>query len=238
MTDKIKGQSGQAAKRPRAFPDFAAHWVMAIVFAVLGAAPLCAQEIVPKPSTPAVSTAPAEHPKEAEPVYHLLGFRLGGTDRVDADKIFASLPHHKGDLVTRADITNDTGRIEAALAAAHVHGDMTTALLERPGNEHDLLVVCDVHLTDALSFKPSTGPRLFGGQTFSGNVALTASQLTAATELQPGQKMPDGTVGDARTGIEQAYDKALPGKTVDVKGKIILRKDHSVLINWQIAEPK
>ncbi len=232
-------------------------FAVALMMASCGFNPACAQQTPPPPSAAAPIGTPAETqqahgvapsdaaPKAASgktarastPVYHLLGFSLGGTDRLDTDALIATLPQHKGDVITRAEIDNDTIRIKAALNAAHVHGDMTTAMLEREGKGHYLMVVWEVHLVDALSYAHPDRERRFGDQTFSGNVKLSADELTAATKLKPGQAMPDGSVGDARTGIEQAYDKALPGKPVEVSGKVVLKKDHTVSINWHINEP-
>jgi outer membrane protein assembly factor BamA len=172
------------------------------------------------------------------PVYHLLGFSLSGTKRVDTAALIATLPQHEGDVITPAEIKDDADRIRAVLAARHVHGDMTTATFERDGKGHHIWVVWDVHLVDPLSYAPMHGKRHFASQSFSGNVRLTTASLTAATGLHDGDVMPDGSVGDARTGIEQAYDAALPGAAVSVKGKVKLRPDNSVVIDWQITEPK
>ena len=187
--------------------------------------------------------APAPHSArsariKATPIYHLLGFQLSGTDRVDTDALIAALPQHKGDRITHEQIKDDADSIRAALKARHVHGDMTTATLERDGPGHDILVVWDIHLLDVLSYTPTNEHRHFLSQTFSGNTALTAGQLAESAGLKPGQDMPDGSISDARTGIEQAYDKALPGKTVDVTGKVTLKKDKTVLIDWHITEHK
>jgi hypothetical protein len=173
-----------------------------------------------------------------EPVYHLLGFTLHGTKRVDTDALIATLPQHAGDLITRAQIKEDADRIRAALKARHVHGDMTTALLEEEGKGHHAWVVWDVHLVDALSNVSRRGVRHFAGQTFTGNVKLSAEQLAAATGLHQGDRMPDGRISDARTGIEQSYDAALHGAPVEVKGKVMLKKDDTVVIDWWITEPK
>jgi len=174
----------------------------------------------------------------AEPIYHLLGFALHGTKRVDTDALIAALPQHEGDPITGAQIKEDAARIRAALSARHVHGDMTTALLEQEGPGHHVWVIWDVHLVDVLSNIPLRSPRHFAGQTFSGNIRLSAAQLAAATGLRPGDKLPDGRISDARTGIEQSYDAALPGQQVEVKGKVTLKKDDTVMIDWRITEPK
>jgi hypothetical protein len=182
--------------------------------------------------------SPNAHGKKHLPVYHLLGFSLRGTKRVDTDALVAALPQHEGDVITNAEIRANAEKIRLALKAAHVHGDMTTAILEREGPGHHIWVLWDVHGEDALSFVPFHGKRHLETQTFSGNVKLSTDALIAATGLHPGDPMPDGRLGDARTGIEQAYDKAMPGAAVQVKGKVKLKKDNSVLIDWQITEPK
>ena len=178
------------------------------------------------------------HGKKTVPVYHLLGFSLRGTTRVNTDAIVAALPQHEGDVITNDEINQNMEKIRQILKASHVHGDMTTAILQREGPGHHIWVMWDVHGADALSYAPFHGKRHLDSQTFTGNVKLTTDALVAATGLHPGDVLPDGRLGDARTGIEQAYDKALPGTAVQVKGKIKLRPDNTVLVNWQITEPK
>jgi outer membrane protein assembly factor BamA len=175
--------------------------------------------------------------KPAGPIYHLLGFSLSGTKRVDTDALVATLPQHEGDVITSAEIKEDADRIREVLKARHVHGDMTTALLEREGKGHHIWVIWDVHLVDALSFAPASRKRHFASQSFSGNVKLSTQALMTATGLHPGDKMPDGSLSDARTGIEQAYDAALHGAPVEVKAKIKVQKGNDVVIDWQITEP-
>ena len=184
------------------------------------------------------STSHGAHGEKAQPVYHLLGFSLRGTTRVNTDALVASLPQHEGDVITNADIKQNADTIRRALQAKHVHGNITTMILERHGPGHHVWVMWDLQPDDALLYIPLTGQRHFAGQTFSGNVKLSTGALVEATGLHPGDKMPDGRVGDARTGIEQAYDEAMPGATVQVKGKVKLKKDNSIVVDWQIVEPK
>jgi hypothetical protein len=174
----------------------------------------------------------------AGPVYHLLGFSLRGTKRVDLNALVAALPQHEGDLITSAEIKANAERIGAELAARHVHGNLTTAILEREGKGHYIWVIWDIQKMDAMSHLPLRAGRHFGSQSFTGNIRLSTDQLSAATGFHPGDPMPDGSVGDARTGIEQAYDKVLPGVPVAVKGAVALKKDDSVVIKWMITEPK
>ena len=171
-------------------------------------------------------------------VYRLLGFSLRGTKRVDLAALVAALPQHAGDRITPAEIKADTDRIRAELDARHVHGNLTTALLEQDGKGHRIWVLWDIQKLDAMSYLPLRPKRHFGSQTFSGNVKLSSAELDAITGFHPGDRMPDGSVGDARTGIEQAYDKVFPGASVEVKGAVALRKDDSVSIRWTIVEPK
>jgi len=176
--------------------------------------------------------------KPAPIIYHLLGFSLSGSKHVDLNALVAGLPQHAGDLITYDEIKADAVRIRAELAEHHVHGQMTTALLEREGKGHYVWVIWDIQKLDAMSYLPLRAHRHFASQTFSGNVKLTNDQLAAATGLHPGDPMPDGSVSDARTGIEQAYDTVLPKAEIGVKGVVKLKKDDSVIIDWKITEPK
>jgi len=188
----------------------------------------------------AASAPPPTKPAHAqqEVIYHLLGFSLSGTKRVDTDALVASLPQHEGEPITQAQITADTDRMRLALKARHVHGDLTTALLEAEGRGHHIWVLWDIQPDDVLSNLPLNGKRYFAGQTFSGNQKLTTEALSAATGFHQGDKMPIGSIGDARTGIEQAYDTALRGAPVKIIGKIKIKEDRAVTIDWQITEPK
>jgi outer membrane protein assembly factor BamA len=171
-------------------------------------------------------------------VYHLLGFGLSGTHRINTDALIATLPQHKGDVITSADINADVDKIHQALKAAHVHGDMTTATMEKEGPGHWVWIIWDVHLMDALTGTPQRGPRHFESQIFTGNTKLNDAALVEATDLHTGEILEDGRISDARTGIEQAYDKVLPGADVQARAKITVKKDSSVSINWIIKEPK
>lgn len=179
---------------------------------------------------------PADDKKE--PVYHLLGFSLRGTKRVDTDALVGALPQHEGDVITTAQIKQDAQIIGAALKAHHVHGNMTTGILEREGPGHHIWVMWDLHPIDAIAMTPRNLTRFLDSQSFSGNAKLSTEALVTATGLHPGQRMPDGSVDEARTGIEQAYDKALHGAPVKVNGKVLFKPDHTIIINWMITEPK
>jgi outer membrane protein assembly factor BamA len=190
-------------------------------------------------AAPPASTAGKHADAKAGPVYHLLGFSLSGSKRIDPDAIIATLPQHEGDPITRDQIKQDADQVRAILKKRHIHGDMTTAILEQEGKKgHQIWVIWDIQLTDPLSFVPLRHPRHFASQTFTGNTALTTDQLTAIAGLHAGDLMRDGKLSDVRTTIEQAYDKALPGKDVTVKGKVKLKKDDTIVIDWQITEPK
>lgn len=157
---------------------------------------------------------------------------------MDTDALVAALPEHEGEVVTAAQIKKDADAIRTQLAARHVHGDMTQAFFEREGPGHHIWVVWDVHQVDALSYVPKRRKWHFASQTFSGNTRLTDDQLAAATRLHLGDAMKEGMISEARTGIEQSYDKALHAAPVTVNGRVKLKKDDSVTIDWQITEPK
>ena len=213
----------------------------ACIFVAGAVVPAAAQQNVTVTQHNALPTpdngSPEAHNKK-QPVYRLLGFSLRGTSRVDANALVASLPQHEGDVITNAEIRENVEKLSHALQAKHVHGYITTMILQREGPGHHVFVMWDVQLEDALSYIPMHGPRHFASQTFSGNSKLSTAALIAATNLHPGDKMMDGRVGDAKTGIEQAYDKAMPGAAVEVSGKVKLTKDNNVLVTWKIVEPK
>jgi len=202
---------------------------------LLLAAPCVAPARAQTGASPAKAATPAG--KTSEPVYHLLGFGLSGTKRVNTDALIASLPQHEGDVITPAQIKADADLISAALKAHHVHGEVTTTTVQREGKGHYIWVIWDVHLTDPLSRAAWRGVLHFASQSFTGNVKLSADKLAAATGLHPGDKMPPGSISDARTGIEQAYDAVLHGAPVTVKGQAVVKKDNTVMITWSITEP-
>jgi hypothetical protein len=172
--------------------------------------------------------------------YHLLGFSLSGSKHIDADALIATLPEHKGDPIAGAQIKADTDKIKKALTARHVHfAEVTTALVEREGPGHRIWVIWDIQHIDAFSRVPYQGYWKFGGQTFSGNKALTNEQLEKAIDLKPGERVREGAISDARTGMEQAYDKVFPGQTVKIGGKLKLTLTPARVANfeWQITEP-
>ncbi len=172
--------------------------------------------------------------------YHLLGFSLSGSKHIDADALIATLPEHKGGSITDAQIKADADKIKKALTARHVHfAEVTTALVQREGPDHRIWVIWDIQHIDAFSRVQYQGYWKFGGQTFSGNKALTNEQLEKAIDLKPGERVREGAISDARTGMEQAYDKVFPGQTVKIGGKLklTLTPARVASFEWQITEP-
>lgn len=171
--------------------------------------------------------------------FHLIRFQLSGSKHIDADALIATLPEHAGAPINDAQIKADTARIQKALVARHVHGQLTTGLLQREGADHGVIVVWDIQHIDAFTRVQYPGYWKFGGQTFSGNKALTSEQLEKAIDLKPGERVREGSVSDARTGMEQAYDKVFPGKKVKITGKLklTLKPERVANFEWQITEP-
>ncbi|MGH6890552.1 MAG: hypothetical protein ACREHF_15420 [Rhizomicrobium sp.] len=172
--------------------------------------------------------------------YRLLGFSLSGSKHIDADALIAALPQHKGDPINDAQIRADTDTIKKTLTARHVHfAEVTTTLLQREGPGHLTWVIWDIQHIDAFSRAPFQGFWTFGGQTFSGNKALTNEQLEKAIGLKPGERIREGAISDARTGMEQAYDRVFPGKTVKIAVTLNLKVKPSrvATFTWQITEP-
>jgi hypothetical protein len=178
-------------------------------------------------------------PKRRES-YHLIGFGLSGSKHIDAPALIAALPQHKGDPITAAQIKADTDTIKKALTARHVHfDDVTTTFLQRVGPGHFIWVLWDIQHIDAFSRGPYQGLWAFGGQTFSGNKALTNEQLEKAIDLKLGERVREGAISDARTGMEQAYDKIFPGKPVKIAVtlKLSLKPSRVATFAWRITEP-
>lgn len=172
--------------------------------------------------------------------YHLIGFTIGGSKHIDEDALIAMLPEHVGDPITDAQVKADTDKIKKALTKLHVHyAEVTTGLVQRQGPDHCVWVVWDIQHIDAFSRLPYQGYWKFAGQTFSGNKALTDKQLEDAIDLKPGERVREGAISDAITGMQQAYDKVFPGKTVKITGKLKLTLKPVRLANfeWDIAEP-
>lgn len=172
--------------------------------------------------------------------FHLIGFAIGGSKHIDEDALIATLPEHAGDPITTAQVKADTDKIKKALTARHVHfAEVTTGFVQREGPGHCVWVIWDIQHIDAFSRLPYQGFWTFGGQTFSGNKALTGAQLEKAIGLKPGERVREGAVSDAITGVQQAYDKVFPGRTVKVEGKLKLTLKPARVANfeWRIIEP-
>jgi hypothetical protein len=193
-----------------------------------------------KPGAPEDDNDPDFPPLKPGESLHLLGFSLSGSKHIDAAALVALLPERKGDPITGAQIKADTDKIKKALTAQHVHfAEVTTGLVQRQGPNHDVWVIWDIQHIDAFSRLPYQGYWKFGGQTFSGNKALTNEQLEKAIGLKPDERVREGAISDARTGMEQAYDKIFPGQKVKIGGKLKLTLKPARVANfeWQITEP-
>lgn len=172
--------------------------------------------------------------------FHLIGFAIQGSKHIDEQALIAALPEHVGDPITEAEITANTDWIKKTLTARHVNfADVTTALVQREGPDHCTWVIWGIQHIDAFSHLPFQGYWKFGGQTFSGNKVLSNEQLEKAVDLKLGERVREGAISDAMTGIQQAYDKVFPGKTVTVKGKLklTLKPERVANFEWQIDEP-
>ncbi|HEX3878897.1 MAG TPA: hypothetical protein VHW24_18045 [Bryobacteraceae bacterium] len=171
---------------------------------------------------------------------HLIAFSIEGSKHIDENALIATLPEHVGDPISEAQIKANTEKIKKALTARHVHfADITIGMLQREGPDHCVRVIWGIQHIDAFSQLPYQGYWKFGGQTFSGNKALSNEQLEKAVDLKLGDLVREGDISDGITGIQQAYDKIFPGQTVKVKGKLKLTLKPERLANfeWQIEEP-
>lgn len=188
---------------------------------------------------PAALGGAAQAAPRAPAPYTLLGYALSGSPHIDAAALVAALPHHAGDRVTDADIAADEKRIEAALTARFVHfSEVTTALLQQDGPGRRVWVLWDIQHDDALAQARIPGPYTLLAENFVGNRALTADKLAAASALRPGDRLKTGSIAEARTGIEQAYHAAFPGGGFHLDGKLRIRPDGHVILDWIVTEPK
>lgn len=172
--------------------------------------------------------------------FHLIGFSLSGSKHIDGDALTATLPEQVGDPISLTQIKADTDKIKKALTERHVHfSEVTASTLQRSGPDHCIWVIWDIQHIDAFSQIPYQGYWKFGRQTFSGNKALTNEQLEKAIDLKPDERVREGAISDAITGMQQAYDKIFPGKTVKIKGKLklTLKPARVADFEWQIVEP-
>ncbi|HEX3663793.1 MAG TPA: hypothetical protein VHU23_00965 [Rhizomicrobium sp.] len=196
-------------------------------------------------ATAHTSAAPDDDDEDTPPLkpgesYRLLGFRISGSKHIDVHALVTALPQHIGDPISDAQIKADSDTIKKALTALHVHfAEVTTSILQRVGPGHLTLVVWDIQHIDAFSGLPYQGFWTFDGQTFSGNKALTNQQLEKAIDLKPGERVREGALSDAITGMEQAYDKVFPGQKVKIGGKLKLKAKpvRVATFEWQITEP-
>ena len=215
--------------------------------ATSNAAPLCA---IPPAKTGAARQADKDDDddddaKDFPPLkrgesFHLIGFSLSGSKHIDGDALTATLPKHQGDPITNDEVKTYTDKMKKALIARHVHFvEVTTGFVQRAGPDHCVWVIWDIQHIDAFSHLPYQGYWKFGGQTFSGNKARTNEQLAKAIDLKPGERVREGAISDAITGMQQAYDKVFPGKTVKIRGKVKLTTEPVRVANfeWQIIEP-
>jgi len=232
-----------------------------LLFAAVAPATSSAATAVPKSVAPSCApmddAAPAKSPsnaandddkndaKDFPPLkpgesFHLIGFSIGGSKHIDEDALVATLPEHQGDSISDAQVKADTDKIKKALIALHVHfAEVTTGLVQRAGPDHCVWVVWDIQHIDAFSRLPYQGRWKFGGQTFSGNKALSDKQLEKAIDLKPDERVREGAISDAITGMQQAYAKVFPGQTVKIEGKLklILKPARVASFEWQIIEP-
>jgi hypothetical protein len=241
-----------ASRKPsRLAPILSAACLLCLAGVGAAGAQTAAPPATQSPATQSPDVTPAPEPRlhtrvrttvagGTKTVYHLLGFALRGTKRVDTDKLVATLPQHEGDAILAPQIEADADAMSAALRAHHVYGDLTTMLVEQEGPGHHVWVIWNLQpLPVPVLYKAARrGVNHFGGETFTGNTKLDSVKLTIASGLHPGDKLTDRDIGEARAGIEQAYDTVLPGAKVRESAKIKVTADNSVFIDWQIIEPK
>jgi Surface antigen variable number repeat len=171
-------------------------------------------------------------PAAAKPaVYTLLGFNLKGIPGIDQKALEAKLRHKPGDRITEADTKVDKAIIEKELQARHIEGRIFTTLAERNGRVWVIFDLLDTRPADVFN------KRKLEAQHFEGVHRLSAGALEKATGLKPGDPISPARLNAARQAIAAAYAKAVPGKPVQITGKIQGKDDGETILTWTIREP-
>lgn len=163
--------------------------------------------------------------------YTLLGFNLSGIKGVDQKALEAKLKHKPGDRITRDDIKDDTAIIEKELKAKGIQGRLFATMAERNGR---VWIIVDVLDNPARVFATQ---RQLEALRFEGASRVPADALARASGLRPGDLITPQKLDAARKGIVAAYAKAIPGKTVQITGKMQAKDNGKVVMTWIVREP-
>jgi outer membrane protein assembly factor BamA len=177
----------------------------------------------------AASFAPAAM---ADPSYKLDKIEILGVKSVPVEPLRAGLKTQPGATVTTADLLADQDQLTQELEAAHIAGGVKTSLRNKNNGHIDLIFNVDDQGVQAPKIV-TVAPKL-KDQLFTGNIKLTADDLTAATGLKPGDELSDARIQAAQAAIIEAYKKANLGVTVGAN----VSRGELAEITWTLVEQK
>jgi outer membrane protein assembly factor BamA len=166
--------------------------------------------------------------------YIFNGYSLSGVKGVDAQVLEAKLKHKPGARVTQADIAEDEAIVLKEVKAHHLEGHLFTTFAEKKGR---LWVIFDLLNPRKRDFFSKIA-RHVEAQHFEGALRISASALSTATGLRPGDLLTPDKINAARRRILAAYAKSVPGKTVSIVCKMQTKPDGRATLIWVIHEPR
>ena len=171
----------------------------------------------------------------ADTTYVVDKVTITGSKTVPTQTLLDSIQTHKGAHVTQADIVADQDTITKVLGKANVVGGIKTSMATK-SNKH-------IEVTFALDDQGAQAPTVthvapkLHAETFTGNVALTSDQLTAAAGLKIGQDLTNEMITAAQKAIAAAYT-ALK-KPIDANvSAAITQSQGGADVAWKIIESK
>jgi outer membrane protein assembly factor BamA len=165
------------------------------------------------------------------PTYILNGYSLSGIPGVNGSELEAKLKHKPGARITAADVNADQAIIAKELQARHIGGALVATLAEKHGRVWVIFDLLNVP-------PPPPRTRHLEAQNFEGVSRISAGALAAAIGLKKGDKLSPEKINAARRAILAMYAKAMPGKTLTVKGRMQMKPDGKVTLTWVVNEPR
>jgi outer membrane protein assembly factor BamA len=167
--------------------------------------------------------------------YVLDKIHINGLKSVSPDEARAALNEKVGTKVTTDDLVADVTVLEKALEAKHVVGSVKVSM----ANKHNGHIDSIFDVTDNGIQTPTVvtvAPKL-NDQVFTGNTALTADELTAASGLKAGDELSNDKIKTAQQAIVDAYKASKKPVNVTITGAVN-QKGATVELVWTVVETK
>jgi outer membrane protein assembly factor BamA len=167
--------------------------------------------------------------------YVLDKIQINGLKSVSPDEARAALNEKVGTKVTTDDLVADVTVLEKALEAKHVVGSVKVSM----ANKHNGHIDSIFDVTDNGIQTPTVvtvAPKL-NDQVFTGNTALTADELTAASGLKAGDELSNDKIKTAQQAIVDAYKASKKPVNVTITGAVN-QKGATVELVWTVVETK